>query len=78
MARIVVGERRESTERILAHKLVSADPACGSRVRFRVAKSVFGGEEIAFDYLRGSCGSLYPADFLKTPAPALPGAEINF
>ena len=63
---------------ILVHKLVSDDPACGTRVRFRVAKSVFGGEDISFDYLRGACGSLYPAEFLSTPEPELPGAEINF
>jgi len=63
---------------ILAHKYTSEHPGVGSRVRFRVAKSVFGGEEIEFDYLRDDAGSLQYAEFFKAPEAPLPGAEINF
>lgn len=64
---------------ILAHKYTcDGAEGVGSRVRFRVAKSVFGGEEIEFDYLRDDAGSLQPAEFFKAPTEALPGAEINF
>lgn len=70
---------------ILAHKL-TVDPdtlpegyePVGNRVRFRVAKSVFGGEEIEFDMLRDEAGSLQPATLFAMPAPELPGSDIDF
>ena len=68
---------------LLAHKFTPPvmdenAPPVGSRVRFRVAKSVFGGEEIAFDMLRNSAGSLHIAEFYDAPKAPLPGKEIDF
>jgi replicative DNA helicase len=70
---------------ILAHKLtVDPDtlpkgaPPVGNRVRFHVAKSVFGGEEIEFDMLRDEAGSLQPATLFAVPKAPLPGSEIDF
>lgn len=63
---------------ILAHKYTSDLEGVGSRVRFRVAKSVFGGEDIQFDYLRDDAGSLQYAEFFQAPAAPSPGADIDF
>lgn len=64
---------------ILAHRYTSDVEGCGdNRVRFRVAKSVFGGEDIEFDYLRDHAGSLQYATLFTPPTPDLPGNDIDF
>jgi replicative DNA helicase len=50
---------------ILAHKQESPD--VGARVRFRLAKSTYGGEYVRWDMLRDPSGTLRPALFY-TPA----------
>jgi replicative DNA helicase len=63
---------------ILAHKFTCEGKNVGTRVRFRVAKSVFGGEDIEFDYLRDDAGSLQPAEFYDAPSELVVGEDIDF
>jgi replicative DNA helicase len=48
---------------ILAHKQES--PKAGARVRFRLAKSTYGGEYVKFDMKRDPSGTLRPATYYK-------------
>jgi replicative DNA helicase len=45
---------------LLAHKENSNPDDEGQRVRFRLAKSTYGGEWLTFDYLRDKSGTLRP------------------
>jgi replicative DNA helicase len=49
---------------ILAHKQDSPD--AGARVRFRLAKSTYGGEYVKFDMIRDPSGTLRPATYYTT------------
>lgn len=46
---------------ILAHRQPSPD--CGDRVRFRLAKSTYGGEYVRFDMVRDESGTLRQAQY---------------